>query len=77
MTTTAADAIFEVHRDRLFGVGYRQDPNDPTIQTGSPGKVDGITANGADNVVVTGADGLEGAVESYQPTVVSLSCVPV
>ncbi len=39
-------------------------------QTGSPGKVDGITANGADNVVVTGADGLEGAVESYQPTVI-------
>lgn len=39
-------------------------------QTGSPGKVDGIMANGADNVVVTGADGLEGAVESYQPTVI-------
>jgi NADPH2:quinone reductase len=39
-------------------------------QTGSPGKVDGITANGADNVVVTGADGLEGAVESFQPTVI-------
>ncbi len=39
-------------------------------QTGSPAKVDGITANGADNVVVTGADGLESAVESYQPTVI-------
>jgi NADPH2:quinone reductase len=39
-------------------------------QTGSPGKVDGIMANGADTVVVTGADGLEGAVESYQPTVI-------
>ena len=39
-------------------------------QTGSAGKVDGITANGADNVVVTGADGLEAAVESYQPTVI-------
>jgi NADPH2:quinone reductase len=43
-------------------------------QTGSPGKVDGITANGADNVVVTGADGLEGAVESFQPTVI-LECL--
>lgn len=39
-------------------------------QTGSAGKVDGITANGADNVIVTGADGLEAAVESYQPTVI-------
>ena len=39
-------------------------------QTGSPGKVEGITASGADNVVVTGADGLEVAVEAYQPTVI-------
>jgi NADPH2:quinone reductase len=39
-------------------------------QTGSPSKVDGIRANGADNVVVTGADGLEAAVESFQPTVI-------
>jgi NADPH2:quinone reductase len=39
-------------------------------QTGSPGKVDGIKANGADNVVVTGADGLEAAVESFQPSVI-------
>lgn len=39
-------------------------------QTGSAAKVDGITANGADNVVVTGADGLEAAAESYQPTVI-------
>ena len=39
-------------------------------QTGSAGKVEGITANGADNVVVTGAEGLEAAVESYQPTVI-------
>jgi NADPH2:quinone reductase len=39
-------------------------------QTGSPSKVAGITANGADNVIVTGADGLEGAVESYEPTVI-------
>ena len=39
-------------------------------QTGSPGKVDGITASGADNVVVTGADGLEAAVTAYQPTVI-------
>jgi NADPH2:quinone reductase len=39
-------------------------------QTGSPAKVDGITANGADNVIVTGADGLEGALESYEPTVI-------
>ena len=39
-------------------------------QTGSTGKADGITASGADNVVVTGADGLEQAVEAYQPTVI-------
>jgi NADPH2:quinone reductase len=39
-------------------------------QTGSAGKVDGIVANGADHVVVTGADGLEAAVETYQPTVI-------
>ncbi len=39
-------------------------------QTGSPAKVDGITANGADNVVVAGAEGLESALESYQPTVI-------
>lgn len=39
-------------------------------QSGSPAKVDGIIVNGADNVVVTGADGLEAAAESYQPTVI-------
>lgn len=39
-------------------------------QTGSASKVDGIVANGADHVVVTGADGLEAAVETYQPTVI-------
>jgi NADPH2:quinone reductase len=39
-------------------------------QTSSPAKVDGITANGADKVVVTGAEGLEAAVESFQPTVI-------
>jgi NADPH:quinone reductase len=39
-------------------------------QTGSPGKVDGITANGADNVIVTGADGIEAAVASFEPTVI-------
>jgi NADPH2:quinone reductase len=39
-------------------------------QTGSAAKVDGITANGADSVVVTGADGLEAALEGYQPTVI-------
>ena len=39
-------------------------------QTGSAAKVDGITANGADNVIVTGADGIEAAVESYEPTVI-------
>lgn len=39
-------------------------------QTSSPAKVDGITANGADKVIVTGADGLEAAVESFNPTVV-------
>ncbi|MEY2554618.1 MAG: NADPH:quinone reductase, partial [Ilumatobacteraceae bacterium] len=31
-------------------------------QTGSEGKIAGIVANGADNVVVTGAEGLEAAV---------------
>ncbi len=39
-------------------------------QTGSAAKVNGIIANGADNVVVTGADGLEQAAASYQPTVI-------
>ncbi len=39
-------------------------------QTGSAAKVDGITANGADNVVVADAAGLESAVGAYQPTVV-------
>jgi NADPH:quinone reductase len=39
-------------------------------QTSSAAKVDGIIANGADNVVVTGADGLEAAVSAYQPTVI-------
>jgi NADPH:quinone reductase len=39
-------------------------------QTGSPNKVEGITANGADNVVVAGADGIEAAVQSYEPTVI-------
>ncbi len=39
-------------------------------QTGSAAKVDGIVANGADNTVVTGAEGLESAVEGYQPTVI-------
>ena len=39
-------------------------------QTGSAAKADGITANGADNVVVAGADTLESAVASYQPTVI-------
>jgi NADPH:quinone reductase-like Zn-dependent oxidoreductase len=39
-------------------------------QTTSAAKVEGITANGADRVVVTGADGLESAVESFEPTVI-------
>jgi NADPH2:quinone reductase len=39
-------------------------------QSGSPAKVDGIIANGADNVIVTGPDGIEAAVESYEPTVI-------
>ena len=39
-------------------------------QTGSAGKVDGIKANGADNVIVAGADGLEAAVQDFEPTVV-------
>ena len=39
-------------------------------QTGSAAKVDGITANGADNVAVAAADALESAVGDYQPTVI-------
>jgi NADPH2:quinone reductase len=39
-------------------------------QTGSESKVDGIKANGADDVVVTDAAGLAAATESYQPTVI-------
>jgi NADPH2:quinone reductase len=39
-------------------------------QTGSESKVDGIKANGADEVVVTGAGGLAASVESFQPTVI-------
>jgi NADPH2:quinone reductase len=39
-------------------------------QTGSASKVDGIKANGADEVVVTGAEGLEEAVASFEPTVI-------
>jgi NADPH:quinone reductase len=39
-------------------------------QTGSPNKVDGITANGADNVVITDADGLEAAIVEFEPTVI-------
>jgi NADPH:quinone reductase len=39
-------------------------------QSSSPAKVEGIVANGAANVVVTGADGLEAATEAYQPTVI-------
>ena len=39
-------------------------------QTSSPAKVAGITANGADNVVVTDAEGLESAVEPFKPTVI-------
>lgn len=39
-------------------------------QTGTAAKADGIRENGADNVVVAGADDLQAAVESYQPTVV-------
>jgi len=39
-------------------------------QTGSQGKVAGITANGADHVVVAGAEELQSAVESFDPTVV-------
>jgi NADPH:quinone reductase len=39
-------------------------------QTGSHSKVGGITANGADNVIIAGADGIETAVASFEPTVV-------
>jgi NADPH2:quinone reductase len=39
-------------------------------QTGSQSKVAGITANGADHVVVAGAEELQSAVESFEPTVV-------
>ena len=39
-------------------------------QTGSAAKVEGIRANGADNVVVAGADGLEAASASFEPTVI-------
>ena len=39
-------------------------------QTGSPNKAAGITANGADNVIVAGAEGIEAAVASYEPTVI-------
>ncbi|MGZ4739354.1 MAG: quinone oxidoreductase family protein [Ilumatobacteraceae bacterium] len=38
--------------------------------TGSPAKAAGITANGADNVVVASAGALESAIESYQATVI-------
>jgi len=39
-------------------------------QTGSQSKAAGITANGADHVVVAGAEELQSAVESFYPTVV-------
>ncbi len=39
-------------------------------QTGSAAKVDGIVANGADNVIVADADGVEEAVGSFAPTVI-------
>ena len=39
-------------------------------QTGSANKVDGITANGADNVIVAGPGDIEEAVASYEPTVI-------
>ena len=39
-------------------------------QTGSTHKVEGITANGADKVIVADADGIEAAAESYEPTVI-------
>ena len=39
-------------------------------QTGSPQKVDGITANGADHVIVADAAGIEAAVQDYEPTLI-------
>lgn len=39
-------------------------------QTGTAAKVDGIRKNGADNVIVAGADDLLAAAEQYQPTLV-------
>ena len=39
-------------------------------QTGSAAKVEGIRANGADNVVVAGADVIEAASASFEPTVI-------
>ena len=39
-------------------------------QTGSAAKVDGITANGADEVIVTDAAGLEAGAAAYEPTVI-------
>jgi NADPH2:quinone reductase len=39
-------------------------------QTGSAGKTAGIAANGADNAVVSDADGLASAVGDYEPTVI-------
>jgi NADPH2:quinone reductase len=38
--------------------------------TGSPGKADGIIANGADNVVVGSAGALESEIETFAPTVI-------
>ena len=38
--------------------------------TGSPAKAAGITANGADNVVVASAGALESAIEDYKATVI-------
>jgi NADPH:quinone reductase len=39
-------------------------------QTGSAAKAAGITANGADQVIVAAADGLEQAAADFQPTVI-------